>query len=66
MGQSTRVLVQRCPGSSPVDRHFENRRGEGPGDEVELFIENKQIYFIMQITSNMIPGGGGGGVLNKV
>ena len=34
MGQSTRVLVQRCPGLVPSIRHFENRRGEGPGDEV--------------------------------
>ena len=34
MGQLTRVLVQRCPSLLPSIRHFENRRGEGPGDEV--------------------------------
>ena len=31
------MLVQRCPGCLlPTIRHFENRRGEGPGDEVAL------------------------------
>ena len=34
MGQSTKVLVQHRPGLLPTIRHFENRRGEGPGDEV--------------------------------
>ena len=37
MCQSARVLVQHCPGLSPTIRHFENRRGEGPGDEVDIW-----------------------------
>ena len=43
MGQSTRVLVQRCPGLLPSIRHFENRRGEGPGDEVDLDFDRYKV-----------------------
>ena len=44
MGQSARVLIQHCPGLSPDDPPFENRRGEGPGDEVGTYIHTYTLF----------------------
>ena len=43
MGQSTKVLVQHWPGSSPDDPPF-YRGGEGAGDEVvQVFVLYKSL-----------------------
>ena len=55
MGQSTRVLVQRCPGLLPSIRHFENRRGEGPGDEVGLKVAQPHCKAENQIPVQKFP-----------
>ena len=36
-----------CQGLLPTIRHFENRRGEGPGDEVELVVVVSRFEFVL-------------------
>ena len=44
-----------CQGLLPSIRHFENRRGEGPGDEVGLrgpFVRNRPFATVGHVTDN--------------
>ena len=38
-----------CEGLLPTIRHFENRRGEGPGDEVVVFTEVRRRLCVLSV-----------------